>query len=253
MKGCTQQHLKMGTFTQYSACGLINKTDIKECGGCTMTIKEIFDKAESGTLTYAQFEELTKDAKFADLSTGEYVSKMKYEDELSGRDNQIKTLNDTISNRDKDLKTLKEQLETASENGNEELKKLTADMASLQEKYNSDMKAYKTQLAEQSYEFAVKEYANGIEFSSAAAKRDFIGQLKNAGLKMDGNMILGADDFRARYQESNSDAFPVKTEPKKDPESLPQFIGPTGTPDTGKKFSLSELMKMKNENPELNI
>ena len=223
-----------------------------------MTIKEIFDKAESGTLTYAEFTELAKEAKFADLATGEYVSKKKYEDELSGKDNQISTLNDTLSNRDKDLKALKEQLETAAQADGadkEALEKLTADMSALQDKYHADTKAYKAQLAEQSYDFAVKEYANGIEFSSAAAKRDFIGQLKNAGLKMDGDMILGADDFRMKYQEANSDAFPVKAEPKSvEPDKpLPKFVEPTGTPDTGKKFSLSELMRMKNENPEANI
>lgn len=223
-----------------------------------MTIKEIFDKGENGTLTYAQFEELAKDAKFADLTTGDYVSKKKYEDELSGKDGQIKTLNDTISNRDKDLKILKEQLETAAQADGADkqaLEKLTADMASLQDKYNSDMKTYKAQLAEQSYEFAVKEYANGIEFSSAAAKRDFIGQFKQAGLKMDGDMILGADDFRTKYQESNPDAFPVKAEPApaEPVKPLPEFVQPTGTPEGGKKLSLSQLMRMKNENPEANI
>ena len=222
-----------------------------------MTIKEIFDKGENGTLTYAQFEELAKESKFADLATGEYVSKKKYEDELSGKDSQIKTLNDTISNRDKDLKTLKEQLETAAQADGADkqaLEKLTADMASLQDKYNSDMKTYKAQLAEQSYEFAVKEFANGLEFSSAAAKRDFVGQLKQAGLKMDGDMILGADDFRMKYQEANPDAFPkaepAPTEPAK---PLPEFVQPTGAPEAGKKFSLTELMRMKNENPDTEI
>ena len=106
-------------------------------------------------------------------------------------------------------------------------------MASLQSKYNDDMKAYKAQLAEQSYDFAVKEYANSIEFSSAAAKRDFTSQLKAAGLKMDGDKILGADDFRAKYQENNSDAFPVKAEPAPAEPSapLPEFVQPTGTPE----------------------
>ena len=222
-----------------------------------MTIKEIFDKGENGTLTYAQFEELAKESKFADLATGDYVSKKKYEDELSGKDSQIKTLNDTISNRDKDLKTLKEQLETAAQADGADkqaLEKLTADMASLQDKYNSDMKTYKAQLAEQSYEFAVKEFANGLEFSSAAAKRDFVGQLKQAGLKMDGDMILGADDFRMKYQEANPDAFPKAEPAKPEPaKPLPEFVQPTGAPETGKKFSLTELMRMKNENPETEI
>ena len=222
-----------------------------------MTIKEIFEKAEDGTLTYAQFEELAKDSKFADLATGDYVSKKKYEDELAGKENQISTLNTTISNRDKDLKTLKEQLEQAATNDGADkaaLEKLTQDMASLQDKYNSDMKAYKTQLAEQSYEFAVKEYANGIEFSSAAAKRDFIGQFKEAGLKMDGDKILGADDFRAKYQETNPDAFPIKIETPPEPEKpLPKFVEPTGAPAEGKKLSLTEMMRIKNENPDVNF
>jgi len=222
-----------------------------------MTIKEIFEKAENGTLTYAEFEELAKDAKFADLATGDYVSKKKYEDEVASKESQVSALNTTIANRDKDLKALKEQLENAAQADGadkEALEKLTADMASLQSKYNDDMKAYKKQLEEQSYEFAVKEYANGIEFSSAAAKRDFIGQLRNAGLKMDGDMILGADDFRTKYQEANSDAFPIKSEPTPEPDKqVPKFVEPTGAPEGGKKFSLSELMRMKNENPDLNI
>lgn len=221
-----------------------------------MTIKEIFDKAEDGTLTYEQFTELAKDAKFADLATGEYVSKRKYEDELSGKDGQISTLNDTISNRDKDLKALKAQLEEAANADGadkEALEKLTADMASLQDKYNSDMKAYKKQLDEQSYEFAVKEYANGIEFSSAAAKRDFVNQMRNAGLKMEGGKILGADDYKEMYASENADAFTVHEEPTPEPSTpLPKFVDGTGTP-AGKKLSLSELMRMKNENPDVDV
>ena len=53
-----------------------------------MNIKEIFDKAENGTLTFEQFDSLAKEgnAKFADLSEGNYVSKSKYEDDLSSKD-----------------------------------------------------------------------------------------------------------------------------------------------------------------------
>ena len=49
-----------------------------------MTIKELFDKAESGTLDYSTFEKLMKEgnAKFVDLSEGGYVSKDKFENEI---------------------------------------------------------------------------------------------------------------------------------------------------------------------------
>lgn len=219
-----------------------------------MTIKEVFDKAENGTLTYAQFEELTKDAKFADLSTGEYVSKRKYDDELASKDNQINTLNGTIKDRDKDLEALKTQLADAGTDA-EKLTILNSDLEKLQGKYDADVKAYKEQLKKQAYEFAVKEYANTKEFSSSAAKRDFIGQLKGAELKMDGDKILGADDFLAKYAEENAEAFVKQADPTPAPTSEPQkptFVQPTGGTEP-QKLTLTELMRLKNENPDANI
>lgn len=215
-----------------------------------MTIKEVFEKAENGTLTLAQFEELSKDAKFADLSTGDYVSKRKYEDEIGNKDNQIKTLNDTIKTRDKDLEDLKTKLTDAGTDA-EKLNGLTADFANLQNKYDADVKAYKEQLKKQAYDFAVKEFAATKEFSSGAARRDFIEQLKKANLKMEGEKILGADDFVELYKQDNADAFVVKQDPTPapTPTPAPQFVSPTGGTEPPKP-SLSELMRLKNENPD---
>ena len=197
---------------------------------CLMTIKEVFDKAENGTLTYAQFEELTKDAKFADLSTGEYVSKRKYDDELASKDNQINTLNGTIKDRDKDLEALKTQLADAGTDA-EKLTILNSDLEKLQGKYDADVKAYKEQLKKQAYEFAVKEYANTKEFSSSAAKRDFTNQMIQAKLKMKDGAILGATDFVELYSKENADAF-LKEEPKPEDNptptpGAPHFVAPT--------------------------
>ena len=217
-----------------------------------MTIKEVFDKAENGTLTYDQFTELTKDAKFADLATGDYVSKKKFDDELAAKDGQIQTLNGTIKDRDKDLETLKTQLVDAGTDA-QKLTALTDDLAKLQGKYDADVKAYKEQLKKQSYEFAVKEFANSKEFTSEAAKRDFIYQLKSAELKMDGEKIMGAEDFAEKYKSENETAFVVKA-PDPDPtpaptHTPPKFVSPTGGGEPAKP-SLSDLMRMKNENPE---
>ena len=57
-------------------------------------LKELFDKAENGALTYAEFAEAVKSGglKLADLSKGDYVSKKKYEDDLSGKDSIIADL-----------------------------------------------------------------------------------------------------------------------------------------------------------------
>ena len=212
-----------------------------------MTIKEVFEKAENGTLTLEQFNEIAKDSKFADLTTGEYVAKRKYEDDLEAKDNQITTLNNTIKDRDKDLETLKTQLADAGTDATK-LTALTDDLTKLQSKYDEDVKAYKQQLKEQAYDFAVKEYASTKEFSSEAAKRDFVRQLKEANLKMDGDKIMGADDFATKYESENANAFVVKKDPEPNPG--PKIVLPTGGGEGPKKPSLSDLMRLKNENPD---
>lgn len=194
-----------------------------------MKVKELFDKAENGVLTWAQFEEAAKaaGAKFTDLSEGQYVAKNKYDDEIASRDNQINTLNDTIASRDTDLSDLKAQLEAAGADTSK-LAELTTQFGNLQSKYDTDTKTYKEQLKKQAYEFAVKDFANGKKFTSQAAKRDFIQSMIAKDLKMEKDSILGADDFVTAYTKDNADAFVVETPPE-DPKPTPKptFVTPT--------------------------
>lgn len=196
-----------------------------------MTAKEIFDKAENGTLTYDQFQELckTNKVKLVDLGEGNYVDKKKYLDDLSAKDSQIETLNGTITTRDKDLEALKGQLAEAGTDSTK-LQQLTNDFSSLQAKYDADMKASNEKLNKQAYEFAVKEFANAKKFTSNAAKRDFINSMINKELKMDNGKILGAEDFVTSYSTDNADAFVVDDKPEPTPEPAkpqPQFAQPT--------------------------
>lgn len=180
-----------------------------------MTIKELFGE---GSLSYEEFEKAMKEkgAKFVDLSEGNYVSKDKFENEVSSKDTQINTLNETIKARDKDLKDLKSQLNEAGTDA-EKLAELQTQFGNLQTQYKQDTNNYKSQLSKQAYEFAVKDFANGKKFSSNAAKRDFINSMIAKELKMEGDKILGADDFVTAYSTDNADAFMVE-EPKKEPE-----------------------------------
>ena len=195
-----------------------------------MTIKEIFEKAENGTLTYEQFTELAKDAKFKDINEGEYYSKAKHAEELEAKDKQITTLNDSIKKRDADLSSLKTKLEEAGTDS-AKLEELNSQLADLRSTYEKDTKAYKEQLKQQSYEFSSREFANSKDFTSEAAKRDFLSQLTARGLKMEGNKILGAEDFFEVYKEQNPGAIrEITPEPDTPPEPdkpLPTFGQPT--------------------------
>ena len=197
---------------------------------CTMTIKELFGDS---SLSYEEFEKAMKEkgAKFVDLSEGNYVSKDKFDNEVASKDGQITQLNDTIKARDKDLKDLKSQLRDAGTDA-DKLTELEAQLGNLQTQYKQDTENYKTQLSKQAYEFAVKDFANGKKFSSNAAKRDFVSSMIAKGLQMEGDKILGADDFVTAYSTENADAFIVDQPKSTEPEPpKPTFTQPVH-PDT---------------------
>lgn len=194
--------------------------------------KELFD-TEDGTLTYEQFVAALKenDVKLVDLNEGNYVSKAKFESELEAKGKEIEALNGTVSTRDTDLEALKKQLEEAGTDATK-LSELTTQFETLKGKYDSDTKAYKDQLKKQAYEFAVKEFASNQKFSSQAAKRDFIQSMIAKDLKMEGDSILGADDFVKAYTENNADAFITEMDYGSDEDNYeeparPQFVSST--------------------------
>ena len=215
-----------------------------------MNLKEIFEKAdETGALTYEQFEQFAKEAgaKFADLSDGKYVSKSKYDADLKAKDaqlesvnSQIENLNQTVTTRDEDLKNLQKQLEEAGQDATK-LAELNTQFSALQEQYNNDVKSYQEKMQKQAYEFAVREFAGTKQFSSNAAKRDFINTMIARNLQMEDGKILGREDFVEKYSEENADAFkvelPPEPEPIKEPEPepvvapIPQFVGATPGPE----------------------
>lgn len=188
-----------------------------------MNVKELFDKAENGVLTYDQFIQLAKDAKFVDLTEGNYVSKQKFDDELKQRDTRITSLSDTIKTRDTDLNNLQQIINDAGDI--EALKNASKELDTLQKKYDKETKEYQRQLSKQQYEFAVKEFANTKKFTSAAAKREFTRAMLEKNLSLEDDVIIGAEDFVKKYTENNADSFVVETNNPEPPK--PQFVNPT--------------------------
>lgn len=199
-----------------------------------MNLKDLFDKAEGGVLTYDQFVALAQEskAKFVDLSEGKYVDKQKYDDDLSARDTRIKTLDDTIKTRDTDLGNLRQQLADAGTDA-DKLSKLTTDFTNLQTKYDKDTRAYEKQLKDQAYKYAVRDFANQQKFTSQAAKRDFINSMLEKNFTIENDVIVGASDFVTAYTKDNADAFAVETPATPPTVDKPHFVDtttPAGTP-----------------------
>ncbi|MCC8043911.1 MAG: phage scaffolding protein [Clostridiales bacterium] len=114
--------------------------------------------------------------------------------------------------RDADIKDLQGKL-TAAQTDAGKLTEATQQLNSLQAKYDTERQEWTQKQAQQAYEFAVKQKANELKFSSTAARKDFVREAINAQLKMDGDTLLGYNDFVDKYKAGDPGAFvaePVK-------------------------------------------
>ena len=129
-------------------------------------------------------------------------------------------------------------------------------LADLQSKYDTDKSDFENRLSRQNYEFMVRERANGLKFSSTAAKKAFVQEAIAQGFKVDGENLLGYEDFVTKYKADDPDAFKVDKPADPAPTvKTPTVVlpGGSGKPAPGKKLNLSEAMRQKNANPDMQI
>lgn len=181
---------------------------------------------ENGALTWDQFVEQvnTKGFKIADLSTGNYVSKQKYDNELAAKDTTIKDLNGQIATRDGDISKLQEQINGEGDSRTK-INNLNSQITQLKNDYAQQKTDYEGRLKKQAYEFAVREFAGTQKFTSKAAQRDFTNEMISKDLKFEDNKLMGTDDFVKMYKEANPDAFVEDKTPEQQPK--PFFGQPT--------------------------
>lgn len=121
-----------------------------------------------------------------------------------------------LADRDKDIEELKKSSGDA-----EGIRKQLED---LQGKYTKDTEDYKAQLADRDYSDAVQRAISekGIKFSSKAAERAYIADLKAKRLELKDGVLTGFDDWHKGQTEADPSAF----QPDK---PAPTFAKPVGT------------------------
>lgn len=198
----------------------------------------------------------------SDIENAKSAAAKKFDSERETLQGQIEDLKTQVTQRDADLSDIQKQLTAANENA-DKLAEAQKSLSSLQKKYETETKAWEAKNAQQAYEFAVREKANTLKFSSEAAKREFIRDAIAKDFKMEQNSLLGFDDYVNIYKESDPGAFAVEKEPeppKADPEPAPEPEPPKKQPNIvlpgnsgiqGGAKSLTEMMKAKNANPDM--
>lgn len=110
-----------------------------------------------------------------------------------------------LADRDKDIEALK----ALDADG---LKKQLED---LQTKYNTETEQYKTQLSDRDYSDALTRAIAGanIKFSSKAAEKAFIADLKANRLELKDGALQGFEDYHKAQMEADPAAFQSDTKP----------------------------------------
>lgn len=119
------------------------------------------------------------------------------------------------------LTTKTESLESQLKENNDKIKelssidadKLNEKIKTLTEKYDNDTKELNEKLSKQTYDYKIKDMTSGLKFSSESARKSFINDLSNKGLKLEDDKILGFDDFVNEYKESDPNAFASEETP----------------------------------------
>ena len=181
--------------------------------------KEAFDKEVAANYkTVSEANQLSEKLKTAEQERDSY--KEKYDTD--------------IAQRDTDLENLRTQLSEAGQS-KEKLTTLQANLEEAQKKYNDDKAAWEKQLADQQYGFLVDKAAGELKFSSNAAKKVFIDELKANPLQVKDENLLGFTDYVNVYKESNPDSFL-----KDDGAGTPPNFSGKSNPPAGKSGSDDE-------------
>lgn len=158
------------------------------------------------------------------------------------------------ADRDKEKERADTAEETLKKFDGVDVETIQAELATWQQKAKDTEKDYADKLAQRDFEDALKEEISGYKFTSEAAKKAIMAEIREAGLKVKDGKILGLSDLLAQMKEKDASAFVDEKQEELEAGRAKPFTGPlNGGNPAGKKVSPSELMKMKNENPNLDI
>lgn len=132
--------------------------------------------------------------------------------------------------------------------------KINDQLAEANRKVREAQEAARKQLDERDFNDALKTELDGLKFTSTAARKAVEADIRAAGLKLSNGKILGLSDLLDQIKKDDASAF-VDDAQQQAQNNAARFDDNGGKPNPvpGKKYSIGEIMKMKNQNPDLDI
>ena len=110
---------------------------------------------------------------------------------------------------------------------------------SFQKESENQKVEYENRMKAQEYEFAAKEYINGLKFTNDFTKNAFLKEFMGQELKLSEGKFIGADDYINKFKESNPGVFAdeAKKDSNKQQNQSTYMYSPLGGNANGQELS----------------
>lgn len=160
----------------------------------------------------------------------------------------LKKLQKENDNLSADRDTWKEKAEAAETTlkGFEgvDLETMQKELSDWKQKATEAEKSAQAQLYERDFADALKTEFEGIKFSSEAAKRAIMAEVKEAGLKLKDGKILGLNDLIGQMKEKDASAF-VDDAQQQAQQNMARFTAPVGKQNTPGTITRKDIEAIK--------
>lgn len=164
----------------------------------------------------------------------------------NGKD--LKKLQKENDNLSADRDTWKEKAEVAETTlkGFEgvDLETMQRELSEWKQKATEAEKKAQEQLYERDFSDALKAELESVKFSSEAAKRAAVADIKEAGLKFKDGKILGLNDLLAQMKENDASAF-VDDAQQQVQQNMARFTAPVGKQNTPGTMTRKDIEAIK--------
>lgn len=163
-----------------------------------------------------------------------YVTKAEHEKKLG----KVETDRDTWKEKAETAETTLKGFEGV------DLDTMQKELSDWKKKAEDAEKDAQAKLYERDFSDALKTEFEEIKFSSEAAKRAIMSEVKEAGLKLKDGKILGLNDLIIQMKEKDASAF-VDDEQQKAQQNQARFTQPTNKQEQGGALTKDQIMSIK--------
>lgn len=168
--------------------------------------------------------------------------------DINKANEKVKTLEAEVNNTKELLTNANKEIDSYKSMDIEAIKKSAEDYKT---KYETAEKEHQAQLSQIEYDNKLGKYVDKLNLKNDIYKNAVISQIKEKGLKFDGDTLLGGEELVKGFKEQYADAF-ADIKPKPNFADTTQGIGkPEITKEVFNKMGYQARLKLYNENKEL--